>query len=210
MKPIKALLVASALTLVPAAASAQGYYGGPAYSAPASQLPGGFHNRQGRLIFGGSLGLGGMSDSGGDIECASCDYSPLAGQLSGHVGGFITPRMALLGELQFNAQTIGTDGYDSEVLVQSALMLAAQYWITPQLWVKGGVGFANLRVDHSYYGTVAEVPENGFALMGAVGFELLSARNFSVDLQGRLINGSYDSVNNNVTGASVGVGLNWF
>ena len=29
--------------------------------------------------------------------------------------------------------------------------------------------------------------------MGAVGYELLSARNFSVDLQGRLLNGSYDS-----------------
>lgn len=210
MKPIKALLVASALTLVPAAASAQGYYGGPAYSAPASQLPGGFHNRQGRLIFGGSLGLGGMSDSGGDIDCPSCDYSPIAGELSGHVGGFIGPRLALMGELQFNAQTIGTDGYDTEVLVQSALMLAAQYWITPQLWIKGGVGFANLRVDHSYYGTVSEVPENGFALMGAVGFELLSARNFSVDLQGRLINGSYDSVDNNITGASIGIGMNWF
>jgi hypothetical protein len=205
MKPTKAVLVALALTLVPAAASAQGY------SGPSNGLPGGFHNRQGRLIFGGSLGLGAMKDSGGDIQCANCDYSPIAGELSGHVGGFLTPRMALLGELQFNAQTLSVDGYgDTETLIQSVLMLSAQYWITPQLWVKGGVGFANLRVDHSYYGTVQEVPENGFALLGAVGFELLSSRDFSVDIQGRLINGSYDSINNNVTGLSVGVGLNWF
>lgn len=211
MKPIKTLLVLAALTAAPAAASAQGYYGGGGgYAAPASQLPGGFHNRQGRIIWGFSLGLGGMSENGEDVSCINCDYSPIAGQVSGHVGGFLGPRFALMGELQGNIQTIATDGYDSEALVQSALMVAAQYWVTPQLWIKGGIGVSNLRVDHTYYGTVAEVPENGVAVMGAVGYELLSARYFSVDLQGRLINGSYDSVGENVSAASVGIGINWF
>jgi hypothetical protein len=212
MKPTKTLF-ALAFLLVPAAASAQGYGGGPGYynaPPPSSQHPGGFHNRDGRLIFGFSLGLGGMSENGDDVDCPSCDYSPIAGQISGHLGGFVGPRFALMGELQANVQTIGTDGYDTEALVQTALMLAGQYWLTPQLWIKGGIGFSNLRVDNSYYGTVAEVPENGLALMGAIGFELLSARNFSVDLQGRLINGSYDSVNTNVSAGSIGIGLNWF
>lgn len=209
MKPVKSLLLLAFL-LAPATASAQRYYGGGPGYAPAPAQPGGFHNRGGRLIWGFSLGLGGMSENGDDVECINCDYSPLAAAVSGHIGGFVGPRLALMGELQGNVQTLSTDGYDDTTLVQTALMFAAQYWITPQLWIKGGIGVANLRVEDSYYGTVAEVPENGLALMGAVGFELLSAPRFSVDLQGRLINGSYDSVDTNVSGASIGVGVNWF
>ena len=110
MKPTKTLFVL-ALLVVPGLASAQGYYGGsgPGYApAPSTQLPGGFHNRQGRLAFGFSLGLGAMNDDVGDIECVNC--SAVSGQLAGHIGGFIGPRLALMGELQGNAQTL-SDSY---------------------------------------------------------------------------------------------------
>lgn len=218
MKPIKSLLILAAILAFPHIASAQGYYGGRGggggyYNSPqaAGVLPGGFHNRQGRLIFGFSLGLGGMKDSGGDIDCANCDYSTAAGEVSGHIGGFIGPRLALLGEVQANLQTLSSNGYEDTTLVQSALMFAAQYWITPQLWIKGGIGFANVQVDHEYWdGTATEPVDNGMALMGAVGFELLSARYFSLDLQGRLINGSYKGIDDSITAASVGIGINWF
>ena len=50
----------------------------------------------------------------------------------------------------------------------------------------------------------------GMALMGAAGFELLSAQRFSVDLQGRLMAGSYDGIDQQITSASIGVGINWF
>ncbi len=216
MKPNKTLVMLAFL-LAPGVAAAQGYYGGsgPGYYGPppSTQLPGGFHNRQGRLMFGVNLGLGAMNDDVGDIECSNC--SAVSGQLAGHIGGFIGPRFALMGELQGNAQTL-SDSYagGTETLVQSALMIAGQYWLTPQLWVKGGIGFANLRVDWSAYGDgivdASTQPENGVALLGAVGYELLSARNFAVDIQGRLINGSYDAINNNITAVSVGVGLNWY
>lgn len=207
-------LLALAFLLAPAAASAQGYYGGGGggyYSSPQSKLPGGFHNRQGRLIFGASLGLGGMKENGEDLDCANCDYSPIAASGSLHLGGFVSPRLALMGEVQGNVQTLETDYYgDTTSLVQSALLFAAQYWLTPQLWIKGGIGFANLRVDHSYYGTVAEVPENGLALLGGIGYELLSAQRFSIDLQGRIISGTYDSVDEHVTSGTIGIGINWF
>lgn len=216
MKPIKTLLVLAAmlapLSLAPAVAEAQpgGYYAQP----PTNQLPGGFHNRQGRMMFGGSLGLGGMSDRGGDIECINCDYGTVAGMGSLHLGGFLGPRVALMAEVQANIQTLATDGFDDTQLVQSALMGAVQYWITPQLWIKGGLGFANIQVEDTYYGTVGP-PKNGLAIMGAVGFELLSAPYFSIDLQGRLLNGSYDGEtggiqDNSITAASIGIGLNWF
>lgn len=216
MKPMKTLVMLAFL-LAPGLAAAQGYYGGSGpgqYGPPPStQLPGGFHNRQGRLIFGVNAGLGGMSDTGGDVDCYNC--SSVAGQLAGHIGGFIGPRFALMGELQGNAQTlsVGAAG-DTETLVQTALMIAGQYWITPQLWIKGGIGFANVQVEWSAYGDgvtdAATQPENGVAILGAVGFELLSARNFSVDVQGRLLNGAYDSIGYHLTALSVGVGINWF
>ena len=220
MKPTKLLLVLAALLLVPSVASAQryrrggGYYaGGP---APASQLPGGFHNRQGRLMFGASIGLGGMSDRGGDIECSGCTYSTVSGEADAHIGGFLGPRFALMAELQVNAQTLDSDRFTGETstLVQSALMLAGQFWITPQLWIKGGIGFANIQVDTSYYGDgitdATTAPENGGAIMGAIGYEVLSAPHFSIDLMGRVINASYKGIDNNVTGATIGIGINWY
>ena len=211
MKPTTSLL-ALAVLLTPALAAAQPGYGGGGggyYNQPSSGIPGGFHNRTGRLAWGGSLGLGGMSDSGGSIECANCAYSTASGQIEGHIGGFLSPRLALLGEAQANVQTLSTDGFDDTTLVQSALMLAAQYWVTPQLWIKGGIGFANVQVDNSYYGT-SEPIDNGTALLGAIGYEVLSARNFSVDLQGRLLNGAYKGIDDNITAGSIGVGINWY
>ena len=58
---------------------------------------------------------------------------------------------------------------------------------------------------------IADIPMfAGMALMGGIGFELLSAQRFSVDLQGRVLAGTYDKVDQQVTAASVGVGVNWF
>jgi hypothetical protein len=212
MKPSKSLLVLAVLLAAPGVAAAQGYYGGSGpgyYGQPqATQLPGGFHNRQGRLAFGGSLGLGGMHDSGSNVTtCGSCDYNPLAVELDGHIGGFLTPRFALMAEGQINAQTVASDFYDDTVLSMNSLMIAGQYWVTPQFWIKGGIGLAQLWADNAYevwdFGT-------GAAIMGAAGYELLSARNFAIDLQGRIIRGSFNSLDDNVTSGTVGVGLNWY
>lgn len=217
MKPIKSLLVLAAILVTPAVASAQGYGGGGGYYAqpPATQLPGGFHNRQGRIIWGFTIGLGDMSDRFGDVNCGDCDYSPLAGMVSGRLGGFLGPRFALMAELQGNAQTLSSNRYSgTTTLGQGALMVAAQYWLMPQLWVKGGLGFASLQVNQSYYSDgvidASSIPENGVAIMGALGYELLSARHFSIDLEGRVINGSYDAIDNHLTSATIGLGINWF
>jgi hypothetical protein len=210
MKPIKSLLLVGLLaaipTLAPSEASAQpgGYYG-PGGPPPDSRLPGGFWNRQNRLIFGFSGGVGGMHDDVGPIG-----DSTVAGMISGHIGGFIGPRFALMFEAQANIQQLGQDDFGGSVsLVQGAAMVAAQYWLTPQLWVKGGIGVANLQIQDEF-GGVGEVASNGLAVMGGVGFELFSARYMSVDLQGRIINGSYDSTSDNITSATVGIGINWF
>jgi hypothetical protein len=196
----------------PSVALAQ-YYSPP---PPSGQFGGGFHNRTGRLIFGGSIGASNMSSRGSDLECRDYDYSPIGLQVAGHIGGFLSPRFALMGELQGNFQTLSSDSFtgDTTTLVQGALMLAAQYWVTPRLWIKGGLGFATMQVDRSYFGDgivdESTVPENGTAIMGAIGYELLSARNFSIDVQGRLLNGAYKGIDDNITAGSIGIGINWF
>lgn len=202
------------MLLVPGLAAAQGYYGGGGgpgyYSQPApTTLPGGFHNRQGRIMYGGSLGLGGMHDSGSNVTtCTTCNYNPIAIELDGHIGGFLTPRFALMAEGQINAQSVEAVGYDDTVLSMNSLMIAGQYWVSPQLWIKGGIGVSQLYADNAY-GDVWDFGTGG-VVMGALGFEVFSARNLAVDLQGRVIRGSFNSLNDNVTSGTIGIGINWY
>src|SRR5688572_28339270 len=129
MKPIKPLLVL-AVILTPAIAAAQGYYGpsgpsrgGPGYYNQPTRVAGGFHDRTGRMTVGGSFGLGGMHDAGGDIECLNCEYNTVSLQGAVHIGGMLNPRLALMGEIQGNAQTLSVSAFpeDDVYLVQSAL-----------------------------------------------------------------------------------------
>jgi hypothetical protein len=208
MKPIK-LLFAFAVLLIPGLASAQ-YYGGGGggYYQQPSAVPGGFHQRTGRLTFGLGLGLGGMHDNGSTIQCDNCATSA-AVEFDGHIGGMLSPRFALLFEAQSNLRTIHSDAYNGDtVLSNNAGMIAGQYWLTPQLWIKGGIGLANLQVNDPGYATYTS--GTGGAIMGAVGLELASMRFFAIDLQGRIIEANYGGDIGSVTAANVGIGFNWY
>jgi hypothetical protein len=206
MKPIKYALVA--LLLIPGVAAAQGYGGGPGYYNQPNPIPGGFHDRTGRLTWGGSIGIGGMHDDGSGLtSCDNCSNAP-AVEVDGHLGGMLSPRFALMLEMQGNSRTVHSDFLNGDTfLTQGTAMIAAQYWVTPQLWVKGGLGIAELQADDRY--TTYDFG-SGAAIMGAIGFEVLSARAFAVDLQGRIIEGAYNSGNDHITSATVGIGLNWY
>jgi hypothetical protein len=211
MKPIKSLLVLAILA-APGLAAAQGYYGGgpgggPGYGPP--PVPGGFHNREGRLAWGFSLGLGYMNENGDRVSCTGCDSTPVTGEVDFHIGGMINPRLAILFELQGNVQQIALDANNDATLTQTLVMGAVQYWVTPQLWLKGGLGVAHLDVNDNVSGET--IPQaDGLGLMGGIGYELLSARNFAVDLQGRLTEGSYNGASDHITSGTIGVGLNWY
>jgi len=210
MKPIKSLLVLAVLC-APLVASAQGYYGrgGRYQQSSGTPVPGGFHNREGRLTWGVGLGLGGIGDGGSAItSCDNCDAKPLTLEGDFHIGGMVSPRLALLFEVQANAQTVHSDFYnDDTFLEQGAALFAAQLWLLPQLWIKGGIGFANLQLDNRYF---LDDYGSGGALLVAAGVELLSARNFAIDLQGRLLETSYNSLNDNITSATIGIGIDWY
>jgi hypothetical protein len=207
MKPIKSLLVFSAIMLAPALAAAQPYYG----RAPVYREPGGFHYRANRLTFGVSFGVGGMHDGGSGLTgCDNCDYNPLAGEIDGHIGGMLNSRMALLFEAQANIQNVHSDAANGDTTVtQAAAMVALQYWLAPILWIKGGLGFAHLSYDNNTLGLTDDVASGG-AIMGAIGVELLSGRRFAMDLQGRIIEGEYNSLGDHVTSGTIGLGFNWY
>jgi len=208
MKPIKLLFVLAVL-FIPGIAGAQYYGRGGGYDQNGGGgVPGGFHNRTGRLALGIGIGLGGMHDNGDTIQCDNCATSA-ALEVDGHIGGMLSPRFALLFEAQSNLRTIHSDTYNGDtVLSNNAGMIAGQFWLTPQLWLKGGVGLANLQVSDQGYASYTS--GTGGAIMGAVGFEIASLRFFAVDLQGRIIEANYGGNIGSVTAANVGIGFNWY
>jgi len=205
MKPIKSLLVL-AIVCVPAFASAQGYYG----RRRAEPEAGGFHHRAGRLTFGFGVGIGGLHDGGSAItECVNCDVQPLTFEANAHIGGMINSQLALLFEVQGNVQTVQRNGGfdDDTTLSQGAALFAAQFWVLPQLWIKGGLGFSRLTVGDN---TFTEDFGSGSALLAAAGVEVFSARNFALEIQGRLLWTSYNSFDDNLTSGTVGLGVSWY
>jgi len=207
-----------ALLLAPAVAAAQpssapppppspgGYYAQPGYR------PGGFFDREGHLSLGFGFGLGFMSSDTGAISCDNCDYEPITFSADFHVGGMLSPRLALLAEFQVNGQTVEDHYPDgAATLGQGALMVAGQFWLTPRFWLKGGLGFAGLSITHSdYYEDSSENIANGTALLLGAGYEFYARQDFSVDLQGRLFVGSYDSLEDHITSGTIGLGFNFF
>lgn len=181
--------------------SGQGYYGTP---------PGGpaFPMRNG-LTLGMSLGIGDMSAESGPIECFDCSYNPGAVAFDFHIGGMLNPRLALLFELWFAGKTL--DSVGNELLLQTMAMAAAQTWVTPRLWLKGGLGLAHLSYsyDDGYYADEEPIAD-GVAVMGAVGYDILVGPRFALDLQLRLGVGSYDGIGDSIQTGVFGVGFSWY
>ena len=226
------IIVLGAL-LVPAVAfaqpSAQPVGGVPAYAPPPPgygpppgppPVRGGFHDRAGRISLGFSLGLGQMQIDDSDVGCTGCDGDPVSFSADAHIGWMMSPRLALLFEAHGVGQVIQENEVFTDTLVQSTALVGAQYWVTPQLWIKGGIGAASLTLNRDDgFETISSESLDGAALMGAVGYEVLSARNFAIDLQLRATAASYEDGTVQLDGStqdtSVGtttlsLGLNWF
>jgi hypothetical protein len=85
--------------------------------------------------------------------------------------------------------------------------IAAQYWATDIIWLKGGVGLAHLQFG--YDGAVPINDETGPAFLVAGGVEVVQSFNFALDLQLRVGHGSY-SDGPDVTNIAFMVGINWY
>jgi hypothetical protein len=161
------------------------------------------------LTLGFGVGLGAMDSDSNLTKCVNCDFDPIALAFDFHLGGMINPRMAILGEVFWHAQTIDADGFNW--LNQTMVMGALQFWLTPQFWLKGGVGFASLssHFDDGFNFDDDQI-DTGVAVMAAAGIEILHSPWFAVDLQGRLASGNYDGVDEQVNVGTIGVGFNWY
>lgn len=208
-------LTAAALTaigiaiLTAGSAAAQGYGPPPGPGYYPGGPPGSWGFVQRRGITGGIGGaLGFMSSADEETtECFDCDFQPLAFGFDGHIGVMLNPRLAIMGELVVTGQLI--DDEFATFLVQPQLFAALQYWVTPRAWIKGGIGVSSLQVSYNDGGPSDEL-DSGGAFMGAAGLEVMQAPRFTVDLNLRLTLAGYDGINDQVSTATVGAGLNFF
>ena len=218
MQPLRHLvgLTLAGCLMAPTLAAAQPGAGQPppstapgGYYASPPPISDGFFGRRG-ISIGFGFGLGAMSDTSGPIECVNCDYNPAAFGFDFHIGGMLNPRLALLLEIWGTGQTLDNAG--SVTLMQGMFMVAAQYWVTPQLWIKGGLGAADLSLsyDDGYYEPTSEAIDKGGAVMGGLGYEVMSSRRFAIDIHGRIGIGTYDGIQDQITVGTVGVGFNWY
>lgn len=137
------------------------------------------------LSVGGGLGVSVLTGFGGDSASAlAVDFN---------LGWFLSPRLALHYDYStwFDSEDIGGARVSLGVSLHA---IAAQYWLAPKLWLKGGAGVAVITfgisgedVDgNDVDGTLLE--ESGAGFTGAVGFDVFTRGAFAVDLSGRISN----------------------
>jgi hypothetical protein len=152
--------------------------------------------RQG-ITLGAGIGVGGMSaDNCGD----SCGAGPA---FEFHIGGMLTPRLALMFDIFPVIHPINSDvsAYNTQYTI------AAQFFATEQFWLKGGVGFAHYSETSDFYGGLGSDWGSGITLAG--GFEIYNSGPFAIDLQLRLGRSFYDVAKDHGVGAFL-IGFNWY
>jgi hypothetical protein len=139
--------------------AAPGYYPSPAY-------------RSG-IVAGLSLGYGALTADQCGNDCGG-GFS-----LEGHIGGMVDQQVALM----FDAWAVFHRNPDFASTTTSGIYTGAvQFWMTPIVWLKGGAGVGNTNIS-DIRGRLTDA--SAFALMGAVGVELVHATTFGLDVQGR-------------------------
>ncbi len=131
---------------------------------------------EGALLFGGGVGAGVMSPH----DCAGCAR---AGGLALDVaiGGFLTSRLAVMGDLF----SVATEQH-GVAFASTVATAAVQYWLLPALWLRGGAGMARLQVAGGP-GT-----DSAFGFSAAVGHAILHDGRFELDLRARFAHGGYE------------------
>ncbi len=205
----KNLILALGVTLLTvlgsvSAAEAQGYP--PPYYPPPPPPPRGVY-RSG-LVFGFSGGIGAIHVDGCGDACGA------AGVLEGHIGGMISPRAAVMLEIWGADHPWSASGNSYET-INTFFTGALQYWVNDIVWIKGGLGLAEIRQDinDDYAGySYTSNSSTGFALFGAAGVEVLQSYNFALDIQLRIGNGFYSDSGGSFSAQNYAlmVGFNWY
>jgi hypothetical protein len=180
------LIVVATLSL-PSLASAQ-----PALAIPEVERHG--------LFAGGGLWGGNISCDGSD-----CGGFREAGGANGHVGYLFGPNFGIL--IDAWAMTSSKNDVSITYVVGT---INARLWLTPRVWVQGGVGNGHAEVRVNVFGVRGDdVPVGELA----AGVELVRGPNWALDLSGRVAQGKSTEANGDVTtgrAAGVGVSMTWY
>lgn len=204
-----AALVALAIVSASSAAWAQSYPpppgAGPGAGPPPSQPPSavgpdGYFQRWG--LYGGfGLALGNMT-----FDCDGCEDDQLESVgLHGDIGWRINPRVGISFDFYGMAHPEDT-AFGTLTLVHAVNTIALQYWATPQLWLKGGLGVAQMQLHYDDGGPPDTSDTVGGIMLGA-GYEVLSTPSFSLDLSLRIASGFFED--GTATNAGVAFSVNW-
>ena len=132
----------------------------------------------------------------GKMTCRNCEshVGPFA---SIHIGGMITEKLALVMEFSEVGRTADSDAFSS------VLAPALQYWVSPRIWIKGGVG-----ASHRSSGGVAyNGSKAGLAFLGGIGVDIVQKGRFAIDLQAGFTTANVEGVRANNFMALVGFNL---
>jgi hypothetical protein len=202
--------LAASLFVLPGAASAQNYPppgGGPG-AGPGGAPPGpqqderGFWPRRG--IYGG-VGLGVGQLSYGCDGCDDLNWSAIG--FHGHFGFRFNPQIGIFADgYGLGADISDEIGFDA-ILVNAMWNFGAQYWITPPLWIKGGIGVARQQISTD---EDTEDSDSASSILLAIGYEVLHSPNFSIDIDFRVGAGFYDEeFGGTVTNVGLQFSVNW-
>jgi len=198
---MRTLAAAAMLVLLGAgAASAQPYYGPP----PPPPEP-----SRGNIILGGGIGLGTFAVQVGDEEPEDYDDA-FAYEL--RFGGMITPRVGLGIELFGWSQDDTEDGGEEFDVFQRNIGAFVRWWALPRLWLQGGIASARVGANSDSFG---DVSYKGVGVSFGIGFEILHAPKYALDIGLRVAGAGYDTEDElgedlKTNSAALGLAFNWF
>ena len=118
----------------------------------------------------------GFGVGGGQMTCDGCNStSGLASQF--HIGGMLTEKVALVAD-----SSLVSRDEEGATLYSVVAGPAIQYWVSPRVWIKGGVGAGFLQATAE---NVTYTSDAGLGFLGGIGVEALQKKKFTIDLQFR-------------------------
>jgi hypothetical protein len=198
MRVLVASLVLASLTTTAAADGSAT----PGQPHPTSPLP--TTTRRG-LTFGIGLSVGSLV-----ADCAECNSTFEAGGVHAHVGMMASPSLAIVGEVW---TMVHSDAFLT--VYQNLATVAVRAWLTPKLWIQGGLGAATAGYRWRFIVDREDRTESSPGITAAIGYELRLKSNLALDLQLRGGTGFYDKdpVDGYVVkghGVGFGAAVSWY
>lgn len=159
-----------------------------------------FSHRSG-LTGGGDLGFGHLSCSGD-----GCDGFTASGSFGLHIGGMVTPSVAILADAWWMFHT------EDRLTVSQGIMTAAvRFWPVTHFWLQAGLGAA--RAGYTYGGAFAQVSDHTEwvpAFQVAIGVEPIATDAFGLDIALRYGTGFYSDGDYRIHNLALVVGLSFY